>query len=116
MRGLKCDGCWNAQKSSDISRALPLQTALQQRAAGVGVKPRMPCDAGVVAPTDNAGVDHGMVFGPDVQEGRPFGRAEPFMAVASVEICAQLVQIQRDVAWHMGAVGKVQQLEKSAQW
>ncbi len=57
-----------------------------------------------VAPAHHGSVDGFVVFGTDVEEGRTLGSAEPFVAVPRVEIGAEGVEIQRNVAGSVGAV------------
>ena len=95
---LKRNGCGHAQKGADIARAQPLQAPLQLGAAYVGLKPRMALDVLAVPPADHRRVEAAVVLGARMQEGRALGGAQPFVAVARVEVRAQRIQFQGDVA------------------
>ena len=51
-----------------------------------------------------SGLIRGCNSRPDMQEGRALGGHQPFVAVAGIEIGAQRIKVQRDVAGRMGAV------------
>lgn len=104
MPFLEGNGRGNGEKGRDVPRALPLKAAFQHGGARVGVEARVSCNVVAVAPAHHGGVDRFVVFGTDVKKGRTLGRAEPFVAVARVEIGTEGVEIQWNVAGSVGAV------------
>ena len=97
------------QEGRDVARALPLQPALQHRAAQVGVEAAVSRHLLGITPARHGGVQALVVLGAHVQERGALGRAQPLVQVAGVEVGAHGVQVQRDLAGRVRAVDHRQQ-------
>src|SRR5215510_1560280 len=98
--GLELDGRCNGQESRQVAGALPFMIVNKLRAAG---------PIAVVSPTDHEGLQPVLHFTAGVEESRPLRRTEPLVTGTGVEIRANGRQMQRDMAWGVGAVNDAQQ-------
>src|SRR5262245_41295154 len=93
--GLELDGRWHGQESRQVAGALPFMIVNKLRAAG---------PVALVSPTDHEGIQPVLYLTAGVEESRPLRCAEPLVTGTSVEIRANGRQMQRDMAWGVGAV------------
>ena len=90
-RGVRLDRGRDRQRGRGIARPLPAVPV------GEGA-------VGAVAPRDHERLDPALVLRPRPEESRALRRAEPLVAVAGVDVRAERLEIERELARCVGAV------------